>query len=163
MIDHSPFVGRQSELAELLQCVDAAGSGWGQVALVSGEPGVGKSRLVREFAAQISATGWHVLLGGALESEGMPAYLPIAGVLRGYVAACPAEVLRTQLGPGAADVALLVREVATRLPVGQRRGRNPTQARYELFESVAAFLSDVALKFASFRGRLRSRLQGRCE
>jgi class 3 adenylate cyclase/tetratricopeptide (TPR) repeat protein len=49
----TPLIGRENEVAQLRRCWEAAKAGAGQVALVSGEPGIGKSRLVRhvkEFA-----------------------------------------------------------------------------------------------------------------
>ncbi len=49
----TPFVGRDAELALLMARWAQVQSGWGQVVLISGEPGIGKSRLVREFSEQV--------------------------------------------------------------------------------------------------------------
>src|SRR3970040_1769085 len=84
------FVGRGRELAALHAMLDETASrGSGRVALISGEPGIGKTRLLAEGADRAAAQGWLVLSGRAYESEGMPPYLPFVEVLRQYVQACP--------------------------------------------------------------------------
>lgn len=51
----TPFVGREDELLLLHRCWSAAKSGSGQMVLISGEPGIGKSRLAKEFCDQIAS------------------------------------------------------------------------------------------------------------
>src|SRR5262249_1402705 len=55
------FVGRQREIDTLHQALEQAGAGHGQVAALVGEAGVGKSRLVYEFAHSHHTQGWRVL------------------------------------------------------------------------------------------------------
>src|SRR5262249_31666079 len=62
-VHETPMIGRATELARLRDLFDAAGRGSGSVALITGEGGVGKSRLVAELAAEALAGGGHVLLG----------------------------------------------------------------------------------------------------
>src|SRR4051794_25704947 len=59
-----PFVGRSRELAALRALLPSSDSEGGRVALLGGEPGVGKSRLVRELAHEAAADGVLVLYGG---------------------------------------------------------------------------------------------------
>ena len=49
----TPFVGREEEMGLLLSCWERAREGQGQLVLVMGEPGIGKSRLVEEFQVRI--------------------------------------------------------------------------------------------------------------
>src|SRR3990172_13035633 len=81
----TPFVGRDKELAALTERLDAAGRGEGGLVLIAGEPGIGKSRLLAEFAARARSDGWLVLSGSAYDTEGMPAYLPFVEAVREHV------------------------------------------------------------------------------
>jgi len=68
------FVGRDAELAALTAALDAAVAGDPVVVLLSGEAGVGKTRLVEEAAERASAAGARVLAGSCIEmgGEGLP-------------------------------------------------------------------------------------------
>ena len=80
------FVGRNAELAQLRDAVDRASLGRGQVVAVVGEPGVGKSRLVHEFAHSHPLQGWLVLESASFSYGKASAYLPVIDLLRGYFA-----------------------------------------------------------------------------
>src|SRR5262245_33842495 len=62
-VHETQMIGRATEIARLRDLFAAAGRGSGSVALITGEGGVGKSRLVAELAALALADGGHVLLG----------------------------------------------------------------------------------------------------
>lgn len=68
------LVGRQREQRLLHALLDAALNGRGAVALISGEPGIGKTALVREFAVQASRRGCRVLTAACYDSSGTVAY-----------------------------------------------------------------------------------------
>ncbi|MBE0610185.1 MAG: AAA family ATPase, partial [Dehalococcoidia bacterium] len=139
------FVGRERELTALQAMLDeTALRGSGRVVLISGEPGIGKTRLLAEGAERAAAQGWLVLFGRAYESEGMPPYLPFVEVLRQYVQACPEADLRTQLGRGAPEVALLVPELLERVPGIEPSPPLSSDERYRLFEGVAGFILNAA-------------------
>ena len=70
------FVGRERELAALLGSLEEVADGQGRLMLVTGEAGIGKTRLLTEFTERARAEGWRVLIGHAYDSEGMPPYLP---------------------------------------------------------------------------------------
>jgi predicted ATPase len=72
-------VGRQTELADLLCSLDAAVSGRGSVVVVTGEAGLGKTRLLRELEDQARSRDVVVLTGAAVEDG--PAYRPLAQAL----------------------------------------------------------------------------------
>src|SRR5687768_15496843 len=90
----NPFVGRARELAILVDRLRTAKPGDEPVVLISGEPGIGKTRLLGEAAAHAKSEGWRVLLGHAYDSEGMPPYLPFIEALQDYVRVCPPDDLR---------------------------------------------------------------------
>lgn len=139
------FVGREAELAELTAGLDDATGGHGRVFLLVGEPGIGKSRLAEELIAHARARGALVLVGRCWEAGGAPAYWPWVQSLRAYVRRADPEVLRAQLGPGAADVAQLLPELREVLPeVGPASGVDSDGARFRLFDSLTEFLKQVA-------------------
>jgi len=92
------FVGRTAELEQLLQSLEAARAGQGQVVAVVGEPGMGKSRLFWELAHSHRLQGapaggdpggsisWRVLESGAVSYGKSAPYHPIIDLLRGYFA-----------------------------------------------------------------------------
>jgi tetratricopeptide (TPR) repeat protein len=79
----SPLVGRRPELEKLLELIEAAGTGRGSLALVSGEAGVGKSRLVAELRGRPEAAGVRWLEGRTLSFGREIAYWPFLEALRG--------------------------------------------------------------------------------
>src|SRR4051812_20407361 len=78
------FVGRDAELENLRRMSEQASSGHGQVVALVGEPGVGKSRLVREFGHSHRTDGWLVLESGAVSYGKATSYLPVLGLLKRY-------------------------------------------------------------------------------
>ncbi|WP_433040801.1 ATP-binding protein [Dactylosporangium sp. CS-033363] len=76
------FVGREHELAALASARAAAAAGEARPVLVCGDPGLGKTALLREFTRRARAGGATVLWGGAWEDGGAPPYWPWMQVLR---------------------------------------------------------------------------------
>ena len=68
-IQAAQFVGREAELARLQLALTEANSGRGSAWLISGESGVGKSRLIRELQTQAMVKGFQVLHGQAIQDE----------------------------------------------------------------------------------------------
>lgn len=140
-----PFVGRERELADLVAALDAAAAGRGSVYLVSGEAGIGKTRLVAELAGVAAQRGARVLVGRCYEGDGAPAYAPWIDALGTFARAQADEDLAAALGENAADVAALIADIRARfghlpaLPV-----MDPERARFRLFDGVARFLARAA-------------------
>jgi len=82
--DAEAFVGRSHELAVLSAALHQAATGDARLALISGEPGIGKTELARAFARAAAASGALVLWGSAWEDGGAPPYWPWVQVLRSY-------------------------------------------------------------------------------
>src|SRR5437879_4390975 len=78
------FVGRADEMAWLEFWFDEVVAGEPRVALVEGDAGIGKSRLVTQFLEQLSERGIRVLRGACME-DGFVPYLPIATALAPHV------------------------------------------------------------------------------
>ena len=80
----SQFVGRQAELERLRLMLAEAKAGRGQVAAVTAEPGIGKTRLVYEFVHSQEVQGWRLLVSSSLAYEKANSYFPIIEMLRQY-------------------------------------------------------------------------------
>ena len=98
------LVDREAELAEMTAVWRRVilASGEEHVLLVSGEPGVGKTRLVRELMAQAQVAGARVLFGECYEEGGAP-YSPFAEIIHQAVTYLTKEDERT---PGLTEIAL---------------------------------------------------------
>jgi DNA-binding SARP family transcriptional activator len=139
------FVGRQRELSQLEAALIDARAGRGGLVLLSGEAGIGKSRLADELGADATAAGVRVLWGRCWEAGGAPAYWPWVQALRTYVRDCDAATLREHLGRGAAEVAHLLPELRDLLPdLPEPPPLDSEGARFGLFDSTAAFIRRVA-------------------
>ena len=95
------FVARQHEMTEAQRFWQQAAQGEGHVLLISGEPGVGKTRLARELMARAQITGATVLVGECF-AEGSAPYAPLAQVIQAALTLTPAP-----LPQGEGDGALL--------------------------------------------------------
>ena len=89
-----PFEGRDDELDALRHAWRQAAGGRGRVAMVSGEAGIGKTRLLREFATIAEREGARVLWGASSAPEAAP-YEPVTEALTGAVS----EMVRLSLSP----------------------------------------------------------------
>lgn len=136
------FVGREREMAELERLLDETVEGQGRLAMLVGEPGIGKTRTARELSATARERGARVLWGRSHEALGGPPYWLWVQVLRSYVQESDPESLREDMGTGAADIAEIVPEIRERLPdlLAVQGIEDPEQARFRLFDSITRFL-----------------------
>jgi DNA-binding CsgD family transcriptional regulator len=143
----TPFVGRDAELAALTADLEAALAGRGGMVLLAGEPGIGKTRLAEELAAQARARGALVLWGRCWEGQGAPAFWPWVQVVRAYVQTADPAALRHEMGAGAADIAQLVPTLREHLPdLPTPPPTEPEAARFRLFDSLTGFLRAAAAR-----------------
>ena len=78
------FVGRDTELKQLVQALEGAAAGHGQAVAIVGEAGVGKSRLVWEFTQSHHTHDWLVLDSGSVSYGKATPYLPVIELLKAY-------------------------------------------------------------------------------
>ncbi len=139
------FVGRDAELEEMRGLLEDALAGQGRLLLLSGDPGIGKTRTADQLSTYARVRGARVYSGRCHEGDGQPPYWPWAEALRGYVLDADPVGLRWQLGSRAADVAQIVPELAERLgDVGEPPDMGTEQARFRIFDSFAAFLAGAS-------------------
>ena len=136
-----PLVGREAELTRLSGRLAEATAGGGGLAMILGEPGIGKSRLMAELSEQAWRDGAFVLRGGCFEAEWSPPFAPFAEALGAHVATARPEELRSDMGPGAGPIAQLVPAVREALPdLDDPPALQPDEERFRLLDSVASFL-----------------------
>ncbi|NUP82317.1 MAG: AAA family ATPase, partial [Nonomuraea sp.] len=120
------ITGRREELAALDGLLDAAATGRPGFALITGEPGIGKTRLAEELVSRARARGFTVAVGRCAATEGAPAFWPWVTVL---------ERLADALPP-------LPAEVRANLPgVGSATGNDPEGARFRTYDAAARALT----------------------
>ena len=138
-------VGRQREMVELNGALNDAMGGHGQLVMLSGEPGIGKTRTARELSSRAAALGAKVLWGRCYEQGGVPPYWPWIQPIRSYIQGYDAEELRSLMGSGDSDIAQIVPEIREQLPGATVSPTlDPEAARFRLFESVTTFLKNAA-------------------
>src|SRR5262245_38534563 len=143
----TPFTGRTAELARLTHRLDEASGGRGGVVLVMGEPGIGKTRTLEEFAERVRPQGTLVLWGRCYEGEAGRPYGPFAEAIGEYARTAAAEALAADLGPGAAPLGRLVPVVRARLPdLPEPVTLEPYEERVRLLDAVTQFLLAVAAR-----------------
>ncbi len=131
------MVGRDGELGRLLTLLDDAAAGRAVVALVSGDAGVGKSRLVGEVSRLAASRGFTVLSGQCAELGDSVPYLPLADALR---SAAQATGVRDALSSRPA-LSRLLPEAGD----GQRADEDRSGlARQQMFGGVLGLLTELA-------------------
>jgi class 3 adenylate cyclase len=134
------FVGRDEELERLLRLWKEATAGERRVALLAGEPGIGKTRLAVELAVGVRDSGGVVLAGRCDEDLGVP-YQPFVEALRHYVTCAE----NRRLGRYGGELVRLLPELTQLVPgLPEPLRSDPETERYRLFDAVAAWLADVS-------------------
>ena len=111
----SPFVGRSNEYGQFLGLIARLTARSGQVVLIEGEPGIGKSRLLREVAGYARRQALPVLVTNCYEIERAITYQPVIDLATQACEAVP-EGRLCQIAPiMLAEIAALVPAMAARL------------------------------------------------
>jgi DNA-binding SARP family transcriptional activator len=137
------FAGRERELAALRSALASVGSSGRQAAFVTGEAGIGKTRIVSELAREAHADGVLVLGGRCDDGLGLP-YQPFVEVLEYLVAHASAELLERHVAEYGESVARLVPELsalAGRAPAPEHQSGE--SERYVLFRAIEGLLAEV--------------------
>ncbi len=148
------LVGRARELhdAKLIWQRTIAGQGAGPVLLLSGEPGIGKTRLARELATHAEVTGG-VVLTGECYAEGSAPYAPIARIIRAGLALIRQGSQTTAAGRAAdplpslvlADLLTLAPDLRASYPdIAANPPLDPQGEQQRLFESVVALCAALS-------------------
>ncbi len=139
--EQTPLIGRERELARLVEAWSRAKQGRGSIVFLGGEPGIGKSRLAVELAHRVEDDGGRVLTGATGIPESFP-YQPLVEALR---AGLPL-VAGLALGPTwFATLATLLPELPERVgPLSPLPPIETEQSRVRLFESLARAFAQLS-------------------
>jgi DNA-binding winged helix-turn-helix (wHTH) protein/tetratricopeptide (TPR) repeat protein len=141
-----PFVGRANVIERIDRAYADAADRTGRIVLLAGEPGIGKTRTLQEFADISRARGTAVYSGWCYEGEGALPYWPWVQILRGLLESYDAESLSADLSSGAADLVQILPELRDHFPdLPDHRISDPDMGRFRLFDSVAQFLRRAAV------------------
>jgi DNA-binding CsgD family transcriptional regulator len=147
------LIGRVLQLDTLVHSMEQACDGYGQTVLISGEVGIGKSRLVVEATSRLHSSQAQarqpaalILQGRCFEQDAVLPYAPLLDVLRTFLASrSPGDTARS-LGPSAPELVKLLPELATLLPnLTASPLLAPEQEKRRLFESLKQFLTRLSV------------------
>jgi predicted ATPase len=139
------LVGRQPELAQLKDLWKHVRQGHALLVLLSGEPGVGKTRLAHELLVYARLNGAPALQGGCYEYEATSPYLPVSEALREWVGEQNPLALQAQIGPLAPELARLAPEIEDKIgSLAPNPKLPPNEERLRLFDHVARLLQNLA-------------------
>ncbi len=136
------LVSRDDQLAVLEDALLEARRGESRFVVLSGEAGIGKTRLASELAREARDLGSIVLAGSSSEAELSLPYLPIVEAVGNYLDGQDLDALGERLGPARFELA----ELFPQLGDGREPGRatDPTESRLRLFEAIAWLLAIAA-------------------
>jgi len=147
MVDARPlrvFVSRQREMLVLRRALAEAQGRRGQIVLLSGEAGIGKTRLAQEFAALSAANPVMVLWGRCRQGETPPAYWPWTQILESFAELTDDATLRRIVGPTASRLSLIAPIVGERLRI--RAAAPEATDRFHLLLAVQTLLVRASLQ-----------------
>jgi DNA-binding SARP family transcriptional activator len=139
------MIGRAEEIKQLQRAYTSIRGGKQRVLFVSGEAGIGKTRLAREFSTWVEGQGATVLWGNCYEMSGALPYQPIIDMLSGHIRNSSPEQLRSVLGNGAVDLAKIIPELRIKSPgLPSLEPLGPEVERRNLYNAIAGFFNAIA-------------------
>jgi eukaryotic-like serine/threonine-protein kinase len=139
------LVGRQSELNQLHDLWAYVQQGNAHLALISGEPGIGKTRLANEILVYAQLNHTIVLRGGCYEYETTTPYMPFSEAIRDWVSRQETDTLRECVKSTAFELARLAPEIDARIgPLAPNPPLPSNEERLRMFDHVARFFHRLA-------------------
>ena len=145
LLNRTPFVGRAPQMERLLAKLELASNGHGAVAMLVGEPGIGKTRLLEEFSDVARQRNTIVLRGACYDGEFQRPYGPFAEVIGAYAHAASLGDLKKVVGHSASTIARIapgLRHYLGEIP--EPPALNKDEERFRLMDAVAQSLISIA-------------------
>jgi len=139
------LIGREPQLAGLRRVLTRGREGNGGVALIVGEAGVGKSRLLRAMTDQAREAGFFVLSGACFEAERSIPYAPLLDLVRLFAGAASPAVVAHVLAPAASELVTIFPELGPVLPDATPNSTtDPETNKRRLFHALAQMITTLA-------------------
>ena len=149
LVSSPELVGREPELGTLRAGLARATDGGPGIVVVAGEAGIGKTRLIEEFAGRARDDGARVLVGGCLDlaDDGLP-YAPLTEALRTFLRDLPPDRIASVLGPARDEIGRLLPGIGPIAPApdgarGLASDARSGLAQASLFGLVLGLLGDL--------------------
>ncbi len=139
------FVGREAELTRLRSAFDEAYAGRGNLVMLVGEPGCGRTRTVREVETYARMRGARILVAQVNTSEGMAPYGPWIDAARGYIETSDRSELpidpgvAAELQPIIPELAQFAGTVADSVP-----SADPETAQFRMYDAYTRFIASIS-------------------
>ncbi len=142
-VNGAAFFGREEQVEALLSAARRAAKGNGNLVLIAGEPGIGKTSLLEHFAHV--APDVEVLWGHCWEAGGAPAFWPWLEMVRGFIDRHGDGAI-AMMGSEASEIVEWLPEIRPHVPYSRTPSRDhgSPQARFRVFDAVTRFLSRAA-------------------
>jgi len=137
------MIGRQAQLRELEEYLEQTRGGAGRLVFLVGDAGVGKTRLLREFAGRVQADGVTLLEGHCYDERPAPPYGPFVDVLRAFVRQRGPDSVAQVAGAWASSLAPLLPELELPSSAPHPTG-DPQSEKRRLFEAIARVFRAIA-------------------
>jgi predicted ATPase/DNA-binding CsgD family transcriptional regulator len=142
------LIGRKADLSALHALIDQAKGGEGQVALISGEAGIGKSRLVAETKAYAASQGFLPLQGNCFQADSALPYAPFLDLLRSCFSGSSSLTKPNDLTPFVQELSRLLPDatplIPERPPLLLPSSLDPQQEQRRLFALLLQFFTEQA-------------------
>ncbi|HSK67400.1 MAG TPA: AAA family ATPase, partial [Anaerolineales bacterium] len=140
------LIGRESDLQRLERLLTQSQDGKGQIALISGEAGIGKSRLVREARAR-APQGTVILEGYCFQTDSALPYAPLLDLFRNFFVRYSQQEIAQAMRASAQMLLTLFPELAAAFPdLSPSGASNPNleQEKRRLFQALAGTIMELA-------------------
>src|SRR5579863_4652436 len=141
------LIGRATDLTALHVLIDQTKQGEGQVALISGEAGIGKSRLVAEAKTYAASQGFLLMQGNCFQADSAFPYAPFLDLFRAYFSSATLQARQHELALFAQELSQFLPDVtplipeSTPAPLQAPSSADPQQEKRRLFALLLHFFT----------------------